>query len=61
VTLGDEFGWGIQTLDGEYGPAQVTISEFNAPTPEPGTMFLMGSGLASMLGYGWRKRKQQVS
>ena len=28
-----------------------------AATPEPGTLTLLGSGLASLLGYGWRKGK----
>jgi hypothetical protein len=25
-------------------------------TPEPGTVFLLGTGLTGLLGYGWRKR-----
>ena len=29
-----------------------------APTPEPGTLTLLGSGLASLIGYGWRKGKR---
>ena len=29
-----------------------------APTPEPGTLTLLGSGLASLLGYGWRRGKR---
>ena len=27
-------------------------------TPEPGTLTLLGSGLASLIGYGWRKGKR---
>lgn len=27
-------------------------------TPEPGTLTLLGSGFASLIGYGWRKRKR---
>lgn len=37
----------------------ITVDNMSEPVPEPGTMLLMGSGLASMLGYGWRKRGQQ--
>lgn len=29
-------------------------------TPEPGTLTLLGSGLASLLGYGWRKGKRSA-
>jgi uncharacterized protein (TIGR03118 family) len=35
---------------GLFGRVQVT--------PEPGTLTLMGSGLASLIGYGWRRRKR---
>jgi uncharacterized protein (TIGR03118 family) len=31
-----------------------------APTPEPGTLTLLGSGLASLIGYGWRRSKRTV-
>jgi hypothetical protein len=35
-----------------YGPATVT--------PEPAGMTLLGIGLASLAGYGWRRRKQSA-
>lgn len=31
-----------------------------APTPEPGTLTLLGSGLASLIGYGWRRGKRSA-
>lgn len=31
--------------------------EHPVPTPEPGTMLLLGTGLLSAAGYGWRRRK----
>ena len=31
-----------------------------APTPEPGTLTLLGSGLASLIGYGWRRGKRKA-
>jgi hypothetical protein len=37
-----------------YGQAQT------APTPEPGTWLLLSTGLAGLLGYGWRKQPQLV-
>ncbi len=30
------------------------------PTPEPGTLALLGGGLASLIGYGWRKRERKA-
>jgi len=31
-----------------------------APIPEPGTFLLMGTGLIGLIGYSWRKRKQEA-
>ncbi len=32
-----------------------------APLPEPGTWFLMGTGLIGLLGYGWSQQRQEKS
>ena len=34
---------------------------FTHPTPEPATMTMLGIAIASLTGYGWRRRKQAVN
>jgi hypothetical protein len=58
VLAGQTFGFRVVTIDGIYGPAQSTISSFEAPAaiPEPGTWAaaaLLAGGAAFMR---WRKR-----
>ena len=59
VLAGQTFGFRVVTIDGIYGPAQSTISSFEAPSaaiPEPGTWAaaaLLAGGAAFMR---WRKR-----
>ena len=58
VSAGDVFGFRIHSIDNIYGPGVVEISDFNAPVPEPGTLFLLGSGLLGLAGSTRRKFKK---
>ncbi len=42
VNAGDTFGFRVNTIDGIFGPGILTISNFDAPTPEPATMAVFG-------------------
>jgi hypothetical protein len=47
VYEGDEIGFYVYTMDGVYGPGELTISSFVAPLPAPGALALLGlAGLA---------------
>ena len=37
---------------------QMLVTAFGYTTPEPSSMILLGVGTASLLGYGWRRRKK---
>jgi hypothetical protein len=50
-------GGGIEVDHLQYGRAPAGPT----PIPEPSTIFLLGTGLVSMLGYGWRRRYPQRS
>ena len=62
--------WGLAFGNGAQGTSTSTLyftaglnheadGLFGAiATPEPGTLTLLGSGLASLLGYGWRRGKR---
>ncbi len=52
----------VSYLGSPSSPSIVRLSDFRPnPVPEPSTLFLLGSGLASLLGYRWRRRKESVS
>ncbi len=41
------------------GSATYSFEQSNAPTPEPATLILMGTGLAGIIGYAKKRRKKQ--
>jgi len=45
----------VLSNNGPNGSALVTFS--SDPVPEPGSLTLLGIGAATLLGYGWRRRK----
>jgi PEP-CTERM motif len=44
-----------------YTPAFQVDSVASAVAPEPSNLFLAGTGIAGMVGYAWRRRKQAVA
>jgi hypothetical protein len=56
VAAGDVFSFRLTTKDNRLGRGSVTISDFNAPVPEPLTV----SGSAIALGFGWWLKRRQI-
>ena len=52
LKAGDTFGWYVYTPDGLAGRGEIDVT----PTPEPGSMLLLGSGLAGLVSLVRRKR-----
>lgn len=59
VNQGDTFGFRSVTLDGIFGPGIATVTNFNAPVPEPATMAIFG-GLAVAGIAGFRRRMKKA-
>ena len=55
VTAGDQFGFFTESDDNIFGEGFLTITEFNAAVPEPGTFIALGVGLAALVAR--RRRK----
>jgi len=45
VSQGDNFGFGIKTVDNAFGSGKVEISNFSAPVPEPITGLVLAAGM----------------
>jgi len=59
VSAGQLIGFSIGTNDNRFGNATLTISQFSAPVPEPGSVAMMMLGLAGVAGAVARRRRQR--
>ncbi|RCJ40189.1 hypothetical protein A6770_10600 [Nostoc minutum NIES-26] len=57
VVAGDVFSFRVTTVDNRLGRGNVTISNFNAPVPEPLTI----GGSVVALGFGWWLKRRQTA
>jgi hypothetical protein len=60
VNTGDIFGFRVETVDNIGEPGILTVSDFSAPVPEPGTSSLLLMALATMLAAGKRSRSRRA-
>ncbi|HAX77143.1 MAG TPA: PEP-CTERM sorting domain-containing protein [Cyanobacteria bacterium UBA11372] len=64
VNTGDIFGWRVATIDNAFGPAKVTLSNFNASTPatdvpEPSSILAILTFGALGLGSAFKSQQNQ--
>ena len=57
VDQGDIFGFAVQTDDNIFGPASVTISDFEAPAPVPESGTILGLLAVGRLGFTLKRKK----
>jgi hypothetical protein len=48
VSAGDVIGWRMEATDSGFGPAVLTVSNFQAPVPEPSSLALLGFASAAL-------------
>jgi hypothetical protein len=62
---GGDYAFGAETGGNytilQFGGGTFTLEEAASAVPEPTTLTMLGIGIASMAGYGWRRRKQPVT
>ncbi len=44
VAAGDIIGFRVFSVDGVFGPGTLSVSNFTAPVPAPGSLALLGMG-----------------